>query len=276
MTMTTRLTLATALLGLSGASIAHAGGSPLGVWMDDTGRGGVEIVDCGNGKLCGKLVWLQDGKNSKACGTAILGDVGKVGGSWDGGWIYSPEKDEKYDVELTPSGSNKLTVLGYAGTKLFSKEMTWTRAPAGLKRCDAMQEAKAAPPMETATATVTPPVAVAPAANVGATGTVAAAAPVPPRVGSGKSAIATQPAVAAVQPKDDKGDSEKWASEPDSAKQPGETQTAQADLPTDGAVKPAPPAATETKRKPKTASRREKVCRVDAPFVRVEFYCDDD
>ena len=34
---------------------AFAAGSPIGVWIDHTGRGAVEITDC-SGKLCGKLV----------------------------------------------------------------------------------------------------------------------------------------------------------------------------------------------------------------------------
>ena len=33
--------------------------SPLGVWIDHTGRGAVEITDCG-GKLCGRIVWVKD------------------------------------------------------------------------------------------------------------------------------------------------------------------------------------------------------------------------
>jgi hypothetical protein len=35
-----------------------------------------------------------------------------------------------------PDGS-KLKVVGYAGTKLFSETMVWTRAPADLQRCKA-------------------------------------------------------------------------------------------------------------------------------------------
>ena len=117
---------------------AFAAGSPLGVWIDHTGRGAVEITDC-NGKLCGRLVWFQDAKNNKeGCNFQIIGDVRPIAGNkWDGGWIIDPDKDpdKKYDVEITPLSDQKLKVMGYAGMKFLSETMTWTRAPADLKKC---------------------------------------------------------------------------------------------------------------------------------------------
>ena len=68
------LTLATAA-----STSALAAGSPYGVWIDQTGRGAVEITDCG-GKLCGKLVWFQDAKYEKdGCNFQIIGNVRPVG-----------------------------------------------------------------------------------------------------------------------------------------------------------------------------------------------------
>lgn len=116
---------------------AGAAGPPTGVWFDDTGRGAVEIKPCGNG-LCGNVVWVKDTSDTEGCGMQIIGDVKPVSpGTWDGGWIYSPEDSRKYDVELKPVDSAKLKVTGYMGTKLFSQTMIWTRAPADLQRCDA-------------------------------------------------------------------------------------------------------------------------------------------
>jgi uncharacterized protein (DUF2147 family) len=227
MSTTTRISFLAAIAALA-STPAVAAESPIGVWLDDTGRGAVEIIECGPGKLCGKLVWLQDAKNAKACGTPIIGDVQQAGESWDGGWIYSPEKKSKYDVELTRRG-DQLTVLGYAGTKLFSKEMTWTRAPANLVRCD-QQQAKAAPPPAPATPTTTQ-----------------AAATPPPR-----------PTSAA----DDKAQADAWASEPGKN---GATQTAEADVGSAAATAPA-----------KKPARKRETCRVEAPFVTVDFPCDDD
>ena len=138
------LTLATAA-----STSALAAGSPYGVWIDQTGRGAVEITDCG-GKLCGKLVWFKDPKNEKeGCNFQIIGNVRPVGGNkWDNGWIVDPDKDpnKKYDVEITPQGDQKLKVMGYAGMKFLSETMTWTRAPADLQKCGASpSEARADP-----------------------------------------------------------------------------------------------------------------------------------
>jgi uncharacterized protein (DUF2147 family) len=109
---------------------------PTGLWYDHTGRGAVEITKCGNG-LCGKLVWLKDPEHAKqVCNIQIIGDAKPVAnGVWDNGWIYDPERDSKFSVELTPMGPQELKVVGYMGTKWLSETMTWKRAPANLKRC---------------------------------------------------------------------------------------------------------------------------------------------
>jgi uncharacterized protein (DUF2147 family) len=110
--------------------------SATGVWIDHTGRGGVEITECG-ANLCGRIVWLKDAANKKGCGIQVIGNAKSVGKDvWDGGWIYDPEKNARYSVELKPIGSDKLRVLGYMGSKLFSETMIWKRAPADLTRCD--------------------------------------------------------------------------------------------------------------------------------------------
>lgn len=131
-----------ALSGVIGAAAlaalsvpASANSSPLGVWMNDTGRGAIEITDC-DGKLCGEVVWVNDAKDANGCGRQILGNVKKVGSNiWDNGWVYSPERKKRYDVELKLLSEDKLRVKGYAGIKMFSKTLIWTRAPADLKRC---------------------------------------------------------------------------------------------------------------------------------------------
>ena len=126
-------------VALTAASpLALAAPSPLGVWIDHTGRGAVEITDCG-GSLCGRLVWFKDPNNAKdGCNFQIMGDVKPVGSNkWDGGWIVDPEKDpdKKYDVEITALSDQKLKVMGYAGMKFLSETMVWTRAPADLVKC---------------------------------------------------------------------------------------------------------------------------------------------
>jgi uncharacterized protein (DUF2147 family) len=110
---------------------------PTGVWIDHTGRGAVEIFECAGG-LCGRIVWLKDAGNKSVCGTQVIGNAKRTSsGTWDGGWIYDPEKNARYSVELKPIGSDKLRVVGYMGSKLFSETFTWKRPTADLKRCDA-------------------------------------------------------------------------------------------------------------------------------------------
>jgi uncharacterized protein (DUF2147 family) len=144
---------------------AFAGTDPTGVWMNDTGRGAIEIKACGNA-LCGNVVWVKSSADADGCGKQIIGGVTAVGGGhWDNGWIYSPEKGRKYDVELTPLSNGNLKVVGYAGMKFLSKTMIWKPAPADLQLCTAstgLEAAKtpapaAAPPAPVAAAPANPP-----------------------------------------------------------------------------------------------------------------------
>ena len=150
----TALQAATLAAALFASGAVRAEQTPLGVWIDHTGRGAVEIKDC-NGKLCGYVAWVKDPKDAEGCGEQIIGNVKSVGGGkWDNGWIYDPDTASKYDVELTPKGDT-MTVLGYAGSKWLSETMTWKRAPAGLQKCT-KGEAAAAGGTPAATAAQTP------------------------------------------------------------------------------------------------------------------------
>jgi uncharacterized protein (DUF2147 family) len=113
-----------------------AASGPTGVWIDHTGRGAVEITECA-GALCGRIVWLKDAGNKSVCGKQIIGSARRSSGStWDGGWIYDPDRDARYSVELKLLDPDKLRVMGYMGSKLFSETHTWKRAPVDLARCD--------------------------------------------------------------------------------------------------------------------------------------------
>jgi uncharacterized protein (DUF2147 family) len=135
----TRRTMPAAAFAMLAFGVGSAlAGEPTGLWFDHTGRGAVEITRCGK-LLCGHLVWLKDPAHAKeVCGVQIIGDVKPMGnGAWDGGWIYDPERQSKFSVELTPIGARSLKVVGYMGSKWLSETMMWTRAPADLKRCGA-------------------------------------------------------------------------------------------------------------------------------------------
>jgi len=132
-------------VALLSAGAARAESTPVGVWIDHTGRGAVEISECG-GRLCGHVAWVKDAKDAKGCGEQIIGDVRPVGANtWDNGWIYDPDRDERFDVEIKPVGDDKLRVVGYAGTKWLSETMTWKRAPADLQKCAKPGTAATAP-----------------------------------------------------------------------------------------------------------------------------------
>ncbi len=171
----TPLRAAVVLGALFGSSLAaSASTNPTGVWLDHTGRAAIEISNC-SGNLCGKIVWLKEAGHKDACGMQIIGNVKPVsGGKWDGGWILDPEKNSKYDVEITPLNDGKLKVMGYAGMKFLSETYTWTRANPDIKRCDVTAERTPDAP----TATPNAP----PSSNPSAPGPIATPAnpPAPP------------------------------------------------------------------------------------------------
>jgi uncharacterized protein (DUF2147 family) len=115
-----------------------AASGPTGVWIDHTGRGAVEITECA-GALCGRIVWLKDAGHKSVCGKQIIGSARRSSANtWDGGWIYDPDREARYSVELKLLDPNKLRVMGYMGSKMFSETYTWKRASADLERCDAV------------------------------------------------------------------------------------------------------------------------------------------
>jgi uncharacterized protein (DUF2147 family) len=301
MKLTSHLTaLCGAALAITSASQAFAAADPVGVWIDDTGRGAVEIKSCGP-NLCGYVVAVKNADDTKGCGKQIIGDAKPVGnGRWDQGWIYSPERRKNYDVELKPLTNGTLRVVGYAGTKLFSRTMIWTAAPADLKRCDAQQAATppavvtppvaAVKPAVTASkqATETPAATASPATSATASTTPAAAAPAPAVVAkvpaaaadadkqaSGKTAAAPAPEVAAQAPPAASAPTDAPANEPtDQANaEPGNN---------DGGEAPGVRSADEGFKigdldldKVLTRSPSGK-CKLDLPWVKVQFDCGQD
>ena len=145
---------------------AQAASDPLGVWTDHTGRGAVEITQCGSA-LCGHIVWTVDSKHKDFCGKQVIGDVRPIrAGTWDKGWIYNPDDAKKYDLELKLVGADKLQIMGYMGSKFLSQTMTWRRAPADLQLCSAKQPASVdakAPPADRQPDVASAPIAPTPA-----------------------------------------------------------------------------------------------------------------
>lgn len=249
--------LGAAVLAAATVTGTQAASSPLGVWINDEGRGGIEISQCGD-KLCGKVVWLKDGKDAKGCGLQILGDLRPGGaGTWDGGWIYSPDNDRKYDVEVKPLDGDRLQVLGYAGIKLFGKSMIWTRAPEDIQRCATPTTEAAAKPS---------PVTGEPAGK----DSVAKAAPPPAE------SKETAPSTREARKQDDKRAAP-------SSPNPAERQAPPADTNTAGQnTAPPPPAPRTAEKKPEKAdkpsrtARAERDCVLKVPYVTITYPCDRD
>lgn len=192
-----------AALGLPDVQEAQAAGLPeAGVWINNEGKGAIEIKPCG-AALCGNIVWLrkpindqgqplsdrlnpdETKRNRPICGLPVIGNVKRTSEGWDEGWIYNPEEGAQYDVALQAAG-DRLTVTGYKGIKLFSKTFTWTRAPADLQRCDGAgpQQTKAKP-------VIAPPKLAAPSPQDGAAPTA-----VKKRATGGPAPAAAKPAAA--------------------------------------------------------------------------------
>lgn len=129
----------------------------VGVWIDHTKRGAIEIMPCG-GRLCGYVYWVKEPvqRNGKPvldannpdpvrrgkpmCGTQILANLSqqgraRIGFVWGAGSIYNPEEGQSFDAELKLVSENELSVLGYLGVKFLGEQFTWTRAPAELAKC---------------------------------------------------------------------------------------------------------------------------------------------
>ncbi|MDX2289052.1 MAG: DUF2147 domain-containing protein [Hyphomicrobiaceae bacterium] len=266
--------LAGLTLVVAGPVSATAADDPTGIWLDDQKRGAIEIKPCGKG-LCGHVVWVKGGEDARGCGKKIIGDVAKVGeGEWDNGWIYSPERKKTYSVALEPTRGDKLKVVGYAGSRLFSKTMIWTRAPANLERCDSgttVAEAKPEAAPKKAARSADPK----PAQKVAA---------VPP-ARSASQALAAQEAVA-----DRSRDAEPDIVAPSpvpasrsktTADQADEQPVETAEADTEGD----PEAEAEEAEAPRGRGGKDldvsryfrkagKTCTIDAPFVKVSFPCE--
>lgn len=107
-----------------------------GKWLTEAGDAQVEIYES-NGKLNGKIIWLQKGpdtkdihntdeklRSRKLMGVNILSGLTKKKDKWEGGRIYNPKNGKNYKCAIWPEG-DKLKVRGYLG--FFYETQTWKR-----------------------------------------------------------------------------------------------------------------------------------------------------
>ena len=150
-------TIATAtvtwLLMLSAGAFAND--EITGVWLDDSGKGAIELRACDK-SICGYIVWLkkatgrdggplrdrlnpkQSRQNRPICGLQVIGRLKQQeDGSWDKGWIYDPKQGKSFDVEIRRMSANGLQVKGYLGMKFLSETFMWRRVEGDFVRCKA-------------------------------------------------------------------------------------------------------------------------------------------
>ena len=111
-----------------------------GVWIDHTGQGAVEIGPAGTacaGASSGSRTPTHKSRSGHLiCGTQILGDLhARSNNTWESGWIYNPEDEERFSAEIKLKNDNTLLVTGYLGIKLLGETYTWKRAKTHLARC---------------------------------------------------------------------------------------------------------------------------------------------
>ncbi len=137
------------------AGAAGAAASVEGLWIDDTGKGAIELTLCGR-KLCGRIAWLKEpvdrtGKpqvdslnpnpakrDQPICGLQIVGGLERQpDGTYDAGWIYDPKVGKSYDLAVEVQDSGHLVIIGYQGMRFMNRKFVWARAPIQppLQRC---------------------------------------------------------------------------------------------------------------------------------------------
>ena len=116
----------------------------IGVWLNSSGEGQVEIYKEGN-KYFGKIIWLKKPNNSKGTpkldannpdesmrakplwGSLILRNFKYDNGEWNGGRIYDPQNGKDYKCYMKLKDPKTLSVRGYIGFSLLGRTEVWTR-----------------------------------------------------------------------------------------------------------------------------------------------------
>lgn len=135
-----------ALLGLSLMAAAQAAATPVtGTWLSADGGTKVRVSDCG-GKLCGKVVWLNEpidkttgqpktdkhnadaGKRARPLlGVQVVQGMKPSGENKWSGQIYNADDGKTYQANVTLVSDNAMRVQGCV-LGILCKSQTWTRA----------------------------------------------------------------------------------------------------------------------------------------------------
>ncbi len=121
---------------------------PTGLWWAEGGYAQVEIRRCGDGTVCGQVVWLRHPFDENGCelrdaenpdaglrsrpvvGMRILRDLQPSPDDpdeWNGGEIYDPGSGRTYGAVVAMEGPDRLRLRGYLGIRLLGRTTTWIR-----------------------------------------------------------------------------------------------------------------------------------------------------
>jgi len=116
------------------AAMAVEPGSPLGLWLTESGDGVIEVAQCGNA-LCGRIVGIgraagepipTDVQGRSQCGLTIFEVEAPSHGVWTGS-VTDPRNGSAYGAQLWLDHSDRLNIRGYLGIPLLGQTQTWTR-----------------------------------------------------------------------------------------------------------------------------------------------------
>lgn len=126
------------------ASAPHNADDIIGVWLNSSGEGRIEIYKEGN-KYFGRIAWLKKPNDAKGnpkldannpdesmrskplLGSTILRNFNYDKGEWNGGRIYDPQNGKDYKCYMKLKDPKTLSVRGYIGFSLLGRTEVWTR-----------------------------------------------------------------------------------------------------------------------------------------------------
>lgn len=115
--------------------------TPIGYWRTEDGKAKVEVRECGEKTVCGKIIALKEPNDPKT-NTPKVDPEGKAimdmeimknfkntqGTQWENGEIYDPKEGKTYSAEFTLEESGKVMKLrGYVFITFLGKTQIWHR-----------------------------------------------------------------------------------------------------------------------------------------------------
>ena len=120
-----RFCLAAALLLAASPALAD---DILGTWERDNGALKVKFDPCGDA-VCGNIVWLKPGSQTKAkVGQRLFFDMRPAGANAWTGKAASPDSGSVYSGKMSIEGAN-LSTSGCMVGGLVCRSVTWRRVP---------------------------------------------------------------------------------------------------------------------------------------------------